>query len=316
MNEIFLIINNLINLGVHGAYQEVLLRSGKSSSVTDEVVTSLPCGDVIEWIENHLRLNESKYPPCPISSSSSFLSPSSSPSSSLLPQKLSTTENDNMTLEGDVPVDFNTSLHIPIRQTIALSSPQAKEPLVINGTAHTFIHLLTIDSSCDSSIQKPARLRNVSGDATTPTPGGGGSNSPDGLVITTSMEDLSDIKGQIKESNSKLINDSPVGPGLIHGCVRMTIYLLGTFSCLTITSCVDCEIVVGAVSGVILMSSCERVHLTATCRKLIVWNSHDSDFRIATLTPSIVSGDCRGLVFGIIISFFSLIFISLIFILL
>lgn len=206
-----------------------------------------------------------------------------------------------MTLEGDVPIDFNSCLHIPIRQTIALSSPQAKEPLVVNGTAHTFIRLLTIDSTYDPSIQKPTRLRNISGDAITPTTSGG-TGSPDGLGITSSMEDLSDVKGQIKESNSKLVTDSPVGPGLIHGCVRMTIYLLGTFSSLTITSCVDCEIVIGAVSGVILMSSCERVHLTATCRKLLVWNSHDCDYRLATLTPSIVSGDCRGLVFGIIIN--------------
>lgn len=285
-------LSGSIDEGVHGAYQDDLLRSGKPSSTTDEIVTSLPCGDVIEWIENHLRLNESKYPPCPISSSNSFLSPSSS---SVLSQKLSPIDGENMTLEGDIPVDFNSGLHIPVRQTIALSSPQAKEPLVVNGTANTFIHLLTIDSSNDNSIPKPARLRNLSGDASTPP---GGANSPDGLGITSSMEDLSEMKGQIKESNSKLINDSPVGPGLIHGCVRMTIYLLGTFSCLTITSCVDCEIVVGAVSGVILMSSCERVHLTATCRKLIIWNSNDSDFRIATLTPSIVSGDCRGLVFG------------------
>jgi hypothetical protein len=213
-------------------------------------------------------------------------------------------DGSSMALEGDtVPIDFNTGLNIPRRQVVSLSSPQAREPLVVNGTAHTFIHLLTVDSSstaagatATSSTIIPTRLRNLSSDAVSvsdPT-------SPDQLGISTSMEDLSDLKGQMKESHKGTQHASGLqfGTGLIHGCVRMTIYLLSPFTCFTITSCVDCEIVVGAVSGVILMSNCERVHLTATSRKLIVWNSHDCDIRLATLTPTIVSGDCRGLVFG------------------
>jgi hypothetical protein len=203
-----------------------------------------------------------------------------------------------MALEGDtVPTDFNNGLNIPRRQVVSLSSPQAREPLVVNGTAHTFMHLLTVDSAATAASTMPARLRNVSGDAASSL---SDTTSPDSLGITTSMEDLSELKGQSKESHkgTQPASGLQFGNGLIHGCVRMTIYLLSPFTCMTITSCVDCEIVVGAVSGVILMSNCERVHLTATCRKLIVWNSHDCDVRLATLTPTIVSGDSRGLVFG------------------
>jgi hypothetical protein len=258
-------------------------RTGKA----DEMITSLPCGEVLDWIESHLRLNESVYPPCPMSSGHF-----SSPPPTVMSPRLAEAA-DNMSLEGDIPVDFNHGQSLARRQIISLSSPQAKEPLVVNGTAHTFIHLLTVDSANTTSIP-PTRLRNVSGEAGNPT------SPTDPLGMTTSMEDLSEAKGQLKETHAKLEHHSPLqlGTGLIHNCVRMTIYLLTPLTCLTVTSCVDCEIVVGAVSGAILMSGCERVHLTTTCRKLIIWNSHDCDIRLATLTPSIVSGDCRGLVFG------------------
>lgn len=207
---------------------------------------------------------------------------SSSPPSNVTSPRI-TEPTDSMSLEGDVPVDFTHGQNLARRQILSLSSPQAKEPLVVNGTAHTFIHLLTVESANGGSI-----------------PPGETGNATDQLGLTTSMEDLSEAKGQLKETHTKLQYHSPLqlGTGLIHNCVRMTIYLLRPFTCLTVTSCVDCEIVVGAVSGVILMSGCERVHITTTCRKLIVWNSHDCDIRLATLTPSIVSGDCRGLVFG------------------
>jgi hypothetical protein len=264
-------------------------RTGKLDEMSS---TSLPCGDVIDWIESHIRLNEFLYPPCPMSSNHF-----SSPPSTIMSPRVADTASDSMALEGEVPVDFNSGSgqNVPRRQTVSLSSLQAREPLVVNGTAHTFIHLLTVDSTNTSTIP-PTRLRTVSGEGTATSP-------TDPLGITTSMEDLSEAKGQLKEPHSKHQQQSPssplqLGTGLIHNCVRMTIYLLSPVTCLTITSCVDCEIVVGAVSGVILMSGCERVHLTTTCRKLIVWNSHDCDIRLATLTPSIVSGDCRGLVFG------------------
>lgn len=241
--------------------------------------SSIPCGELLDWIESHIRLNESFYPPCPISSNS-FSSPPS-----IMSPRAAIDASDNMNLEGDTPVDFNSGLSIPKRQIVTLNSPQAREPLVINGTAHTFIHLLSVDSSNTAAM--PARLRNVSGDA----------SNTDALGITNSMEDLSEIKAPLKDGKGQQ-SLNQFGTGLIHGCVRMTIYLLSPFTCMTITSCVDCEIVIGAVSGVILLSNCERVHLTATCRKLIAWNSYDCDIRLATLTPSIVSGDCRGLVFG------------------
>ena len=81
-------------------------------------------------------------------------------------------------------------------------------------------------------------------------------------------------------------------------CSRTSIHLLAPYSSVTIASCSDCEIVVGAVSGALIVTGCERVKVTATCRKLITHSCLDCEISVATLSSTIVSGDSRGLLFG------------------
>jgi hypothetical protein len=45
----------------------------------------------------------------------------------------------------------------------------------------------------------------------------------------------------------------------ISNCSNAAIYLLGPFSCANISHCVDCEIVVGAIAGGLILSNCERI---------------------------------------------------------
>ena len=82
------------------------------------------------------------------------------------------------------------------------------------------------------------------------------------------------------------------------GCARATLYLLGPFSSASILGCADCTIVVPAVSGVVFLAGCERVSITVACAKLVIRNCLDCDLRVASLSASVIYGDCRGVTFG------------------
>eukprot|EP01033_Poteriospumella_lacustris_P005533 gene5533-3946_t len=66
----------------------------------------------------------------------------------------------------------------------------------------------------------------------------------------------------------------------------------------SITGCVDSQIIIGGVYGSLIVNGCERVKITAACRKLVVINCLECEFNIATLSCSIVMGDSRNLSFG------------------
>jgi hypothetical protein len=75
-------------------------------------------------------------------------------------------------------------------------------------------------------------------------------------------------------------------------------HFLSAYSCVSISNCSDCEIVIGAVSGAVVVHGCERIKLTVACRKLIVQNSLECDLHVATLSASVIAGDSRSLIFG------------------
>jgi hypothetical protein len=100
--------------------------------------------------------------------------------------------------------------------------------------------------------------------------------------------------------NIETDRESISGPAhcVITGCSSAHIYLLGPFLSLTISQCVDCEIMVGAVGGAVVLHACDRLILTTITRKLVAVSSQDCRFNIATLTPSLLAGDCKNIVFG------------------
>jgi Tubulin binding cofactor C len=77
-------------------------------------------------------------------------------------------------------------------------------------------------------------------------------------------------------------------------------HFLSAYSCVSISNCSDCEIVIGAVSGAVVVHGCERIKLTVACRKLIVQNSLECDLHVAALSASVIAGDSRSLIFGML----------------
>ena len=75
-------------------------------------------------------------------------------------------------------------------------------------------------------------------------------------------------------------------------------HFLSSYSCVSISNCSDCEIVIGAVGGAVVVHGCERIKLTVACRKLIIQNSLECDLHVATLSASVIAGDSRSLIFG------------------
>ena len=253
------------------------------------------CSDASEWLDSHLRLNECLYPPCPLSSASSF-TPLSSPRRPLQGVDCATDRDRDIPADRDAGEAACMQHSSPIRRVVPLSSPQSREPTVVHGSGSTVFNVLTVDETeeAGAGLQVPSKLHSASSDMSATAPGGG-------LSSMGSEEDLLDalkLQQQSDSSSYPGCASSVLRPALVHGCTRMTIYLLGAYSTLTVSSCVDCEIVVGAVSGFVMMNACERVHITVACRKMILWSCHDCEIKIATLTPTILSGDCRGLVFG------------------
>jgi hypothetical protein len=112
-----------------------------------------------------------------------------------------------------------------------------------------------------------------------------------------SMESLEQLSDGIFSSDCTDISQSS-SILLLQNCVRSNMYFLGLYSSCTITLCFDSEIVIGAVSGAVIISGCERIKLSVTCRKLILINCYDCDIQLATLTPTITTGVCRGITIG------------------
>ena len=257
--------------------------------------SGVKCSDASEWLESHLRLNEFLYPPCPLSSTSSFTSvaPLSSPRPSL--QGGDATPDRDIVAEREAGEAACMQHSSPVRRVVPLSSPQSREPTVVHGSGSTVFIVLTADETeeAGAGLQNPSKLHSASSDMS--------ATSPSGLSSMGSEDDLLDalkVQQQSHSSSYPGCARSILSSALVHGCTRMTIYLLGAYSTLTVSSCVDCDIVVGAVSGSVVMSACERVNITVACRKMILWSCHDCEIKIATLTPTILTGDCRGLVFG------------------
>lgn len=76
------------------------------------------------------------------------------------------------------------------------------------------------------------------------------------------------------------------------------LYMVSPYYSASITGCVDSQIIIGGVYGSLIVNGCERVKITAACRKLVVINCLECEFNIATLSCSIVMGDSRNLSFG------------------
>lgn len=274
--------------------------------------SSLRCAHLADWIDGKLRLNDALYPPCPAFGSmsptgSNNNSGSSSPRSP--GADIGVIHHPNAISEfnspGGSPVagssqssDSFSSIPAlqngqPIRREISLESRHSREPTVIHGTGSTAFHVLKVHGNgqgSSSNLDRQSSLKSL----------GHLDDSDSELVILDDdvNSDFNDKNGQGSSESNGLVVPERYGPVLLSACSRTNLYLLSPYTFASVSSCSDSEIVLGAVAGVVVVSGCERIQLTVACRKLILWNCRDCDIRVASLTPTIVSGDSRGLCFG------------------
>ena len=121
---------------------------------------------------------------------------------------------------------------------------------------------------------------------------------PSSMSAETDSNDGSLSARSNRSSRAGDITIDQLPHAIISGCTGAHIYLLAPYTSATISHCSDCEIILGAVAGTLVMNYCERVTVTAACRKLLIVGSSDCRICIATLTTSVIIGDCRGIVFG------------------
>lgn len=183
-------------------------------------------------------------------------------------------------------------VHNPLRHIMSSSSIHANLPSVVRHFASTLLY--TTAASSDNSGQIPP------------------SSSDTSLVdidrMRTSQDDLKELlrkesksvdqKASSSSTSSSSSNLSVLPQALITGCVGAHLYLLSSYSTATISSSHDCEIVIGAVAGAIILSACERVTLTVACRKLVVVGCLDCKINVASMSANVITGECRGLLFG------------------
>lgn len=91
-------------------------------------------------------------------------------------------------------------------------------------------------------------------------------------------------------------------PLYVQSCSGTNLYLLGAYSSVSVTNCIGCEIVIGAVHGVVRLVGCEKVRVTVACRKLVVVNCSDCTINVACVKPTVLVGENKALSIGSFLS--------------
>lgn len=252
--------------------------------------------EFVSWINLHLSMNDLLYPALQT------------------PSMLDSGLEDNRT-------------HQPQRVAVPLGSLSRFTPTVLSAaTATTIMHVVTSGYSRASSFRSrydnKTRLNSseqadffeadvdLSGlDIVGVTyPAEDASSSPHRSEAgSISLDDLADSKFDLGHdyryrdltddgAHAKL--ESALPQLFINYCNRSKIYMISPYYSATVTGCADCDILIGAVYGAVIVNGCERVRLTVACRRLIVINCLECDFQIATTSPTVVIGDCRNISMG------------------
>lgn len=282
------------------------LRQAHENEQTSD--PSFRCSALSEWVSSSLKLNDALYPPSPVygsisptssSGGNSPRSPGADISAIHIPSPTTEIGCGNNSVPGNGGCMFETSVTIPplqtgqpIRRVIPIESSHSREPTVIHGHGSTAFYILQVHGKDQNMDDSKSKLKSL-----------GHLNDDDDSALEFIDDDVNETVERSHGSSQKslashLIQSERYGPVLICGCTRSNLYMLSPYTFASVSSCTDCEIVLGAVAGVVAVSGCERIQLTVACRKLILWNCRDCDIKVGTLTPTIVSGDCRGLSFG------------------
>ena len=302
-------------------------RKAISSDISDER-EFLHCAVFLNWFNNHLCVNDVVYP------SLSFQTYQAR-SSALLNDN--PPEIHSNTLENSPVASLPVAPPIRVLESLSTLS-SSRPTVLHDFHSSTYIHAVTSGPIPRkmSSVSLETRSKPDSSSAMSVSDQGAESTTPntsdaegtqmseggEGNVFSDSDNDnytinavaekdssgLSDIeteKGSSMGDREKPSMDVLVSGGqsdlphlVIKGCTRSALYFLSPFSSASIIDCHDCEIIVGPVSGVVILSGCVKTKLSVLCRKLIVKSSFDCIFYLGTLSPTLINGDSHSLRFG------------------
>lgn len=305
----------------------------KESFQDADVLPTIAFSELSAWINVHMSMNDTLYP---VSVSPSYGSIPCSPTTRDMPHisAMSATDAD---AGKDSPSNASLKAQQPSRTVNTVSSLSRSKPTIINGCSTTVINVIgslvpsknsfrkyrsmsfeRADSGSQSAhdlraASHSSRLEHVLSDSdsdkTSPIALSRPRNHSDAsqeehLFDEMTRNNTEDIELWMRNNNNYLSKpESMLPPLYLNLCTRAKLYLISPYHSATITGCSDCEIVIGAVFGAVIVSNCERVKITVACRKLLILNCLDCAFNVATLTTTIITGDCRSIVVGMLIFF-------------
>lgn len=303
--------------------EAVTLTSSIDSSHMIDVSSYIPISltDVSTWLDSSLVCNEVYYPNSIQSNHQGRNIIPNALFGSSSHHNIDHNSDDKFIHSNDLSPSPKTPIctvqNQPIRQIIPLSALNRSKSTSLNGYTTTIIHLVTNDlnnnnlhnrsksSNTSSKSIKKSSSMHIDNDAINSDSGamsdGGSTGDTD---IENEMDNGDDTEynfmNQFKHKGRGLDSNNLISlPQLtLTNCSKSIMYLLSPYMCGNITNCSDCEFVIGAISGTLILSGCERLKLTVSCNKLIVHNCLECEIHIACMNPTVISGDSRSLLFG------------------
>lgn len=214
----------------------------------------------------------------------------------------------------------------PVRKFIEMSSLKDFRPFVVIKRQHLLMHIITPDGISSPRAPLASTTGSLFGLSNLSISNGGqkapisepmvlspasstplGSDDPgDGVVSyeegderKPKARDNAIAEGEYRESNLEGSTPSIELPPLyIQSCEGTSLYLLGSYAFSTISNCNNCDIVIGAVAGIVRVVGCENVKLTVVCKKLILISCLESTINVACSQPVLLVGENKGIIVG------------------
>jgi hypothetical protein len=317
-----------------------LQKSKSNNSVTSvgqqkhDAVFSFHSSDLVEWMDNYLAVNEVLYPPIAPPGAST-------PSQPLSPDLKSMQRSYNEEWVSSKPLSPHAGGRSmfgadsaddegPTRKFIDLSSLKDFRPFVVIKRQHLLMHIITPDGMSSPRAPVASTTGSLFGLSNLSISNGGqkvpesepmvlspasstplGSDDPGDGVVSYEEGDDRKPKGRDKaadngeplesnlEENARPIEIPPL---YIQSCDGTSLYLLGSYAFAVISNCNNCDIVIGAVAGIVRVVGCENLKLTVVCKKLILISCLECTINIACSQPVLLVGENKGIVVGMSVS--------------
>lgn len=297
-------------------------------------VAIFTCSEVAEWMESRLAINECRYPIISqrgTGTTNGHNGPLKYEDEWVYSATVASPANPNVFLPGDLDCRFGEDdiNAPPLCSYVSVGDVVGWKPQVVSRRQSTLIYVVTPEKSGQKDTLGNSGgsaggtatasglfgLSNLSIDANKPEMKRSVSDSSEPMTISPRVGDDGDVsfeesddrrKPQLAKLESESLDDAPDGgikrdlpPLYVQSCSGTNLYLLGAYSSVAVTSCVGCEIVIGAVYGVVRVVGCDKVRLTVACRKLVLINCSECTINVASVKPAVLIGENKALSIGI-----------------